>query len=101
MPGPNRMPFSAAPDKNGYVWIPNFAVANKITRLDPKTGEMQDYPVPNIGTAAVHSAVPASDGSVWLAEQGSDKFGRWDPNTQKITEFQDRLDPSGNVWASG
>jgi len=119
MPGPNRMPFSAAPDKNGYVWIPNFGVANKITRLDPKTGEMQDYPVPNIGTAAVHSAVPAPDGSVWLAEQGSDKLGRWDPNTQKITEFQDqympgkegiaeggekhtvRLDPSGNVWASG
>jgi len=119
MPGPSRMPFSAAPDKNGYVWIPNFGVANKITRLDPKTGEMQDFPVPNIGTAAVHSAVPATDGSVWLAEQGSDKLGRWDPNTQKITEYQDqyipgkegiaeggekhtvRLDPSGNVWASG
>jgi virginiamycin B lyase len=119
MPGPSRMPFSAAPDKNGYVWIPNFGVANKITRLDPKTGEMTDYPVPNVGTAAVHSAVPAPDGSVWLAEQGADKLGRWDPNTQKITEFQDqympgkegiaeggekhtvRFDPSGNVWASG
>jgi virginiamycin B lyase len=119
MPGPSRMPFSAAPDKNGNVWIPNFGVANKITRLDPKTGEMQDFPVPNVGTAAVHSAVPAPDGSVWLAEQGSDKLGRWDPNTQKITEYQDqympgkegiaeggekhtvRLDPSGNVWASG
>ncbi|MGD0964103.1 MAG: carboxypeptidase regulatory-like domain-containing protein [Candidatus Acidiferrales bacterium] len=119
MPGPSRMPFSAAPDKNGYVWIPNFGVANKITRLDPKTGEMQDFPVPNIGTAAIHSAVPAPDGSVWLAEQGSNKLGRWDPDTQKITEYQDqytpgkegigeggekhtvRLDPSGNVWASG
>lgn len=119
MPGPSRMPFSAAPDKDGYVWIPNFGVANKITRLDPKTAEMTDYAVPNVGTAAVHSAVPAPDGSVWLAEQGSDKLGRWDPNTQKITEYQDqympgkegiaeggekhtvRLDPSGNVWASG
>ncbi len=119
MPGPSRMPFSAAPDKNGFFWIPNFGVANKITRLDPKTGEMQDYSVPNIGTAAIHSAVPAPDGSVWLAEQGSNKLGRWDPNTQKITEYQDqyepgkegigeggekhtvRLDPSGNVWTSG
>ncbi len=119
MPGPSRMPFSAAPDKNGYLWIPNFGVANKITRLDPKTGEMQDFPVPNIGTAGVHSAVPALDGSVWLAEQGSNKVGRWDPATQKITEYQDaylpgkegiedggskhtiRLDPSGKVWASG
>ena len=31
MPGPSRMPFSAAPDKNGDVWIPNFGSANKIT----------------------------------------------------------------------
>lgn len=119
MPGPSRMPFSAAPDKNGYIWIPNFGTANKITRLDPKNGEMQDFPVPNIGTAAIHSAVPAPDGSVWLAEQGSNKIGRWDPETQKITEYQDpylpgkegildggskhtlRLDPSGHVWATG
>jgi virginiamycin B lyase len=119
MPGPSRMPFSAAPDKNGYMWIPNFGVANKITRLDPKTGEMQDFPVPNVGTAGVHSAVPAPDGSVWLAEQGPNKVGRWDPETQKVTEYQDqylpgqegiedggskhtiRIDPSGKVWASG
>ncbi len=79
---------------------------------------MEDFPVPNVGTAAVHSAVPAADGSVWLTEQGSNKIGEWDPHTQKITEFQDayipgklgygagskhtlRFDPDGNVWASG
>jgi streptogramin lyase/cytochrome c5 len=119
MPGPSRMPFSAAPDKDGYLWIPDFGVANKITRLDPKTGEMRDFPVPHIGTAAVHSAVPAPDGSVWLAEQGSNKLGKWDPVTQRITEYQDqylpgkegiedggskhtvRIDPSGKVWVSG
>ncbi len=119
MPGPSRMPFSAAPDKDGYLWIPDFGVANKITRLDPKTGEMRDFPVPYVGTAAIHSAVPAPDGSVWLAEQGSNKIARWDPVTQKITEYQDaylpgkegiedggskhtiRIDRSGKVWASG
>ena len=119
MPGPSRMPFSAAPDKNGYLWIPDFGVANKITRLDPKTGEMKDFSIPNIGTGGVHSAVPAPDGSVWIAEQGPNKIGRWDPVTEKITEYQDayvpgkegiedggskhtvRIDPSGRVWASG
>jgi virginiamycin B lyase len=118
MPSWSRMPFSAAPDQNGNFWIPNFGVANKISRLDPRTGEIQDFPVPNIGTAAVHSAVPAMDGSVWLTEQGANKIGEWDPATQKIAEFQDdylpgklgygagskhtvRFDPDGNAWASG
>jgi virginiamycin B lyase len=119
MPGPSRMPFSAAPAKDGSVWIPNFGIGNKITRLNPKTAEMQDFPVPNEGTAAVHSAVAAPDGSVWLTEQASDKLGRWDPVTQKITEYQDtyaagmegredggsrhtvRIDSKGMVWSSG
>jgi virginiamycin B lyase len=119
MPAPSRMPFSAAPDKNGYFWIPDFGVVNKITRLDPKTGEMKDFPVPNMGTAGVHSAVPAPDGSVWIAEQGPNKIGRWDPVTEKVTEYQDaympgkegneiggskhtiRIDSTGKVWATG
>lgn len=118
MPSPSRMPFSAAQDRHGYFWIPNFGTANKITRLDPRTGAMRDYPVPNVGTAAVHSAVPAADGTVWVTEQGSNKLGMWDPHTQKVVEFQDaylpgklaysagskhtlRFDPAGNVWASG
>jgi virginiamycin B lyase len=119
MPGPSRMPFSAAPDKDGNLWIPNFGVADKITRLNPNTGEMTDFQVPFQGTAAIHSAVPGPDGAVWLTEQGANRIARWDPVTQKITEFQDaylpgkegtdsggqkhtiRLDPSGNVWASG
>src|SRR6266436_6731789 len=89
MPGPSRMPFSAAPANDGSIWIPNFGIANKITRLNPKTAEMQDFTVPNEGTAAVHSAIAAPDGSVWLTEQASDKLGRWDPITQKITEYRD------------
>jgi virginiamycin B lyase len=119
MPGPSRMPFSAAPAKDGSVWIPNFGIGNKITRLNPKTAEMQDFPVPNEGTAAVHSAIAAPDGSVWLTEQASDKLGRWDPITQKVTEYQDayaagmegredggsrhtvRIDSKGMVWSSG
>jgi virginiamycin B lyase len=119
MPGPSRMPFSAAPAKDGSIWIPNFGIGNKITRLNPKTGEMDDFPVPNEGTAAVHSAIAAPDGSVWLTEQASDKLGRWDPVTQKITEYQDayragkegredggsrhtvRIDSKGMVWSSG
>jgi hypothetical protein len=91
LPGPSRMPWSAFPDKDGNYWMPYYGNANKIGRLDPKTGEVQEYPVPNHGTAAIHSAVPAPDGSVWLTEQGSNKLGRWDPTTRTIAEYQMRI----------
>ncbi len=119
MPGPSRMPFSAAPAKDGSIWIPNFGVANKITRLDPNTGAMEDFPVPNTDTAAVHSAWPGADGKVWIAEQGTNKLGEWDPATRQVVQYQDirrppnervesggskhttRVDPGGFVWSTG
>jgi len=108
-PGPNRMPWSAHPDKDGSFWVPYYGDANKIGHLNPVTGEIKEYPVPNIGTAAIHSAVPAPDGSVWLTEQVSNKLGRWDPATQTVTEYQDtarkhtvRVDPkTGFIWSTG
>jgi len=118
MPGPNRMPFSAAPDKDGKVWIPDFGSGNRIGRLDPNTGEIEEFVAPNKGTAGIHSAVPAPDGSVWLAEQASNKVGKWDPKTRLITEYQDtykpgmegledggskhtvRVDHQGRVWGT-
>jgi virginiamycin B lyase len=108
-PGPNRMPWSAHPDKDGTLWVPYYGRANKIANLNPVTGVMTEYPVPNMGTAAIHSAVPHPDGSVWLTEQGSNKLGRWDPQTKQIIEYQDtvdkhtvRIDPrTGMVWSTG
>jgi virginiamycin B lyase len=108
-PGPNRMPWSAHPDKDGTFWVPYYGRANAIGHLDPVTGVIKEYPVPNMGTAAIHSAVPGPDGAVWLTEQGSNKLGRWDPQTQKITEFPDSvrkhtvaIDPkTGMVWSTG
>ena len=93
MPGPNRHPFSAAPDQEGYLWLPYFGAANAIGRLDPDTGEIEEFPVPHEGTAGIHTAVAAPDGSVWLGEQASNKLGRWDPVTRTVTEYQDRYEP--------
>src|SRR5215471_9595872 len=107
-PGPDRMPWSAAPDKDGKFWVPYYGRANKIARLDPETGKMDEFAVPNVGTAAIHSAVPAPDGSVWLTQQGSNKLAKWDPKTEKITEYQDdwgkhtaKVAPDGMVWSTG
>ena len=95
MPGPSRMPWSAFPDMDGNYWLPYYGNANKIGKLDPKTGEVQEYPVPNQGTAAIHSAVPAPDGSVWLTEQGSNKL--WTLESRDSNDFRNhsRCLPSG------
>jgi virginiamycin B lyase len=118
MPGPNRMPFSAAPDKDGKLWIPDMGSANTVGYLDPKSGAIQEFTAPNSFPAGIHSAVPAPDGSVWIAEQAANKVGRWDPKTKLITEYQDtyksgmqgledggskhtvRVDSSGRVWGT-
>ncbi len=118
MPGPNRMPFSAAPDKDGKLWIPDMGSVNTLGHLDPKTGVVQEFTAPNSFAAGIHSAVPAPDGSVWISEQAANKVGRWDPQTKLITEYQDtykkgmegledggskhtvRVDSKGRVWGS-
>lgn len=108
MPGPARMSWSALPDKDGKVWIAEYGPANKIAHLDPATGHMDEFQVPNPKSASIHSVVPAPDGNVWLTEQAAGRLGKWDPKTQKITEFQDswgkhtiRITPDGMVWSTG
>ncbi len=118
MPGPDRMPFSAAPAKDGLVWMPFFGDANKVAKLDPQTGAVTEFRVPHPSTAAVHSAIAAPDGTVWFAEQGGNKIGKLNPATQKMVEYPDtylpgkeglaqggakhtlRIDQRGYVWAS-
>jgi virginiamycin B lyase len=119
LPKPNSFPFSAYPAKDGKIWIPEFGSANRIARMDPITGELQEFQAPHQGVAAIHSALPAPDGTVWFAEQGPNKLGKWDPRTQKMTEYQAlytpgkegllrggskhtiRIDSKGMVWSSG
>ncbi len=108
MPGPTRFPWTAHPDKNGVFFTPEYGIANHFNRFDPKTGEMKEFPVPHNDPALIHSAVPAPDGSVWLAEAGTKRLGRWDPVTQKVTEYQDdwrkhtiRVHPDGSIWSTG
>jgi virginiamycin B lyase len=108
MLGPTRFPWTAHPDKDGIFNTPQYGVSNRFSRFNPKTGEMKEYPLPHGEPALIHSAVPAPDGSVWLAEAGTKRLGHWDPKTGKITEYQDttrkhtiKVHPDGSIWATG
>src|ERR1700687_1244150 len=84
LPGPTRMPWSAAPDKEGNLWMPYYGGANKIGKLDPETGNVKEYDVPNENAVAIHSAYPGPDGNVWLAEFGVNKVVKLDSKTEKL-----------------
>jgi virginiamycin B lyase len=119
MPNRNRFAWSAVPAKDGMFVVPYYGTANRIARLNPITAAVEEYRTPHLGTAAIHSAVPAPDGSIWLTQQGSNKLGRWDPQTKQIAEYQDsylpgkegvtaggakhtvRVDNQGRVWSTG
>jgi len=113
--GSKGLPWSAAPDKDGNLWIPFYGRGNEVARLNPKTAEVTRFPLPFDQTAGVHSAVPAPDGMVYFTEFALNKLAKLDPSTGKITEFQDsgavpgerpdkhtvRVDAKGNLWSSG
>lgn len=87
LPGPDRMPWNANPDGSGTIWMPYYGFANQIAELDPKSGIIQEFKVPNKSTAGIHSAVMGSDGYVWFTEQGVTKIGKFDPNTKEMSEY--------------
>ena len=109
LPGPDRMPWSAHPDEDGSFWIPYYGRANKIARLDPATAEIKEFPVPNVGTAAIHSAVPAPDGSVWLTNRVRTSSGagirrrRRSPSTRTTSASTPSasIPRPGIVWSTG
>ena len=73
--------------------------ASLVGRLDPKTGEMKEYPLPP--TAKPHSIVPDKDGNIWYTGNSNATLGKLDPKTGKITEYKTKArDPHSAVFHS-
>lgn len=107
-------PWSAAPDKDGNMWIPYYGRGNEVVRLNPKTAELTRFPISTDKAAGIHSAIPAPDGTVWFTEVNFGAIAHLNPATKEITEYRDttpdgkaigkhtvRVDEFGNVWSSG
>lgn len=107
-------PWSAAPDKDGNMWIPYYGRGNEVVRLNPKTAELTRFPLSTDKAAGIHSAIPAPDGTVWFTEVNFGAIAHLNPATKEIVEYRDttpdgkpvgkhtvRVDAEGNVWSSG
>lgn len=130
LPRASRIPWVAYPQKDGSVWMPHSWTADQIARLDQKTGEVQEFDVPQGTRHAlhVHSATKAPDGMVWFSEDAACQLGKFDPETRQFKIYQPkfcapkdddaktgrgqnaiglgsmnsiRLDRYGNIWGGG
>jgi len=91
-------------DQQGNVWITDRNVPNRLVKLDPRTGEMKEWPMPH-PDGETHGITIDRDGIVWVPERigkRKDKDGlhltAFDPKTEKFELFP--LDPEGKIKES-
>jgi virginiamycin B lyase len=83
-----------APD--GSIWWTGM-YASLVGRLDPKTAEMKEFPLPP--TARPHSIIPDAAGNIWYTGNSNATLGKLDPKTGKITEYKTTArDPHSAVF---
>ena len=69
---------------DGAIWWTGM-FASLIGRLDPQTGDMQEYLLPP--AARPHSIIPGPDGNVWYTGNSNATIGKLVPATGLITEY--------------
>jgi virginiamycin B lyase len=71
-----------APD--GSIWWAG-QWGNLIGRIDPTTGEMTEYPLPD--GAMPHTVLLDDEGQVWYTGNKNATIGKLDPETGQVTEY--------------
>jgi virginiamycin B lyase len=71
--------------EDGTIWWAG-QFGNLIGRLDPRTGEMKEYPLPAM--AKPHTVELDPKGTPWYSGNMNGTIGRLDPATGKITEYK-------------
>jgi len=108
LPTPGSRPHDPMAGKDGSIWWSG-QLANKIGRLDPKTGKFKEYPVNPM--SAPHGLVEDKDGNVWFTGNFRGFIGKLDTKTGEVKEYnlpdpkaRDPhtlvLDHNGVVWFS-
>ena len=81
---PGSRPHDPLAARDGSLWYTG-QLANKLGRLDPRTGEIKEYPVnPSTGP---HGLKEDKDGNIWFTGNFSSVMGKLDPKTGKVSEY--------------
>jgi len=99
-------PHDPAASANGSIWWAG-QFANRIGRVDPATGEMQEFPL-ETANSGPHGLIEDGDGNVWFTGNYEAYLGKLDPRTGDVTEYPmpegvssphtPIVDQQGTVW---
>jgi virginiamycin B lyase len=86
VPTPKSRPHDPALAPDGALWYTGQG-ANKLGRLDPKTGAFKEYPLktPNSGP---HGLVADKEGNIWFTAISGGYVGKLDPKNGDISEYR-------------
>jgi virginiamycin B lyase len=87
VPTKGAHPHDPAVGPDGALWFTEQMV-NKLGRLDPKTGAIQEYPLPSDKNAGPHGLVADKEGHIWFTANFGGYIGKLDPRTGKVTEYK-------------
>lgn len=71
--------------EDGTIWWAG-QWGNLIGKIDPKTGAMKEYPLPE--KSKPHNVTLDSAGNVWCTGNKNGTIGKFDPKTEKITVYK-------------
>jgi virginiamycin B lyase len=100
VPTPKSRPHDPALAPYGSLWYTGQG-ANKLGRLDPKTGQFKEYPLktPNSGP---HGLVADQDGNIWFTAISGGYVGKLNPRNGEIAEYRspagEEIDPQTPVF---
>ena len=89
LPRASTAPHDVLRDKDGIIWFSEFS-DQAIGALDPKTGKVTEYPIPNpkpnspTGTLDLE---PDGQGNYWLAMMFQTGLAKFDPRTKTVQTF--------------
>ena len=95
VPTPGSRPHDPMAARDGSIWYTG-QLANKLGRLDPKTGQFKEYPVkPQTGP---HGLAEDRDGNIWFTGNFRSLIGKLNPKTgevKTVTPPTDKARPYG------
>jgi virginiamycin B lyase len=86
VPTPKSQPHDPAAAPDGALWWTE-QLANKIGRLDPKTGAIKEYPL-KTAHSGPHGLTSDENGDIWFTANFAGYIGKLDAKTGGVTEYK-------------